>query len=82
MTQVILGQIDRFSNSYFINKIYEFILLDSEIKNSKSISELKRKLLSLIRPTKKAVLHKFYNDGNKIVNPTSIATQPFQCTPV
>ena len=46
---------DRFSNSYFINTIYEFNLLNSEIRNSKSISEFKRKLLSVIRPTKKPV---------------------------
>ena len=43
---------DRFSNSYFINTIYEFNLLDSEIRNSKSISEFKHKLLSVIRFTK------------------------------
>ena len=43
---------NRFSNSYFRNTIYEFNLLNSEIRNSKSISEFKRKLLSVIRPTK------------------------------
>ena len=40
----------RFSNSYFINTIYEFNLLNSDIRNSKSISEFKRKLLSVTRP--------------------------------
>ena len=39
---------NRFSNSYFINTIYEFNLLDKEIRNSKSISEFERKLLSVI----------------------------------
>ena len=43
---------NRFSNSYFRNTIYEFNLLNSEIRNSKSISEFKGKLLSVIRPTK------------------------------
>ena len=46
---------ERFSNSYVNNTVYEFNLLESVIKDSKSISEFKRRLLSLIRPVKRPV---------------------------
>ena len=38
-----------------INTVYEFNLLESELKDSKSISQFKRRLLSLIRPVKRPV---------------------------
>ena len=42
----------RFSNTYFQNSLHEWNLLDDEIKNSRSISEFKRKLLQIIKPVK------------------------------
>ena len=55
---------ERLSNSYFINTVYEFNLLESKIKDSKSISQFKRRLLSLIRPVKRPV---FINSSAKAV---------------
>ena len=40
----------RFSNTYFINTIFEWNLLDEDTRNSVSIGESKRKLLVQIRP--------------------------------
>ena len=45
----------RFSNTYFNNTLDEWNLLDDEIKNSMSISEFKRKLLEIIKPTKTSI---------------------------
>ena len=45
----------RFSNTYFSNTPFEWNLLDSDIRGSKSIAEFKRKLLSKIRPTENSV---------------------------
>ena len=49
---------ERFSNSYFTNTVYEFNLLESEIKDSKTISQFKRRLLSLRRPVNRPVFMK------------------------
>ena len=43
---------DRFSNTYFHNALYEWNLLDDEIRSSASLGELKRKLLAIIRPSR------------------------------
>ena len=53
----IISRTVRFSNTYFNNAIHEWNLLDDEIKNSKSISEFKRRVLEIIRP----VRHSTYN---------------------
>ena len=42
---------DRFSNSYFINTIYEFNLLDNEVRTSKSISEFYSNGNKILNPT-------------------------------
>ena len=49
---------------HFINTVYEFNLLESELKDSMSISEFKRRLLSLIRPVRRPV---FKNSSAKAV---------------
>ena len=46
---------ERFSNSYPNNTVYEFNLLESEIKNLKSVSEFKRRFLSLLLPAKRLI---------------------------
>lgn len=47
----------RFSNTYFQSTLHEWNLLDDEIKNSRSISEFKQKLLQIIKP----VTNSMYN---------------------
>ena len=45
----------RFSNTYFQNTLHEWNLLDDEMKNSRSISEFKWKLLQIIKPVKNSM---------------------------
>ena len=42
------------SHAYFQNYLYEWNNLDQNKRNSQSISEFARKLLAIIRPTKKS----------------------------
>ena len=42
----------RYSNSYFQNTISEWNLLDDKVRNSPSISQFKKNLLAIIRPSK------------------------------
>ena len=46
------GRTIRYSNSYFQNTISEWNLLDNEVRNSPSISQFKKNLLAIIRPSK------------------------------
>ena len=55
----------RFSHTYFQNVLYEWNLLDHDIKNSQSISEFKQKLLAIIRPPKNTVYDVFDIEGIK-----------------
>ena len=55
----------RFSNTYFQNALHEWNLLDDEIKNSRSISEFKRKLLQIIKPVKNSMYNISDIDGIK-----------------
>ena len=52
-----------FSHTYFQNFLYEWNLLDHDIKNAQSISEFKRKLLEIIIPTKNPVYDVFDIEG-------------------
>ena len=45
---------NRFTNSYFYNTLFEWNLLEEEIKNSESLFQFKGILLKLIRPQKKS----------------------------
>ena len=45
---------NRFSHTYFQNCIRDWNLLDETIKNSSAISEFKRELVHLVRPSKKS----------------------------
>ena len=55
----------RFSHTYFQNVLYEWNLLDHDIKNSQSISESKQKLLAIIRPPNNTVYDVFDIEGIK-----------------
>ena len=46
------GRTIRYSNSYFHNTISEWDLLDNKVRNSSSISQFKKNLLGIIRPSK------------------------------
>ena len=46
-----------FSNTYFHNALYEWNMLDNEIKDSASLGEFKRKLLAIIRPSNNSTFH-------------------------
>ena len=46
----------RFSNTYFYNTLFEWNLLQEEIKNSVSLFQFKSKLLKLIRPQKNPLI--------------------------
>ena len=46
------GRTIRYSNSYFQNTISEWNLLDNKVRNSSSISQFKKNLLGIIRPSK------------------------------
>ena len=50
-----VGRTTRFSHTYFQNVLYEWNLLDHDMKNLRPISECKRKLLAIIRPPKNIV---------------------------
>ena len=47
-----ISRTTRFSHTYFQNVLYEWNLLNNNIKNSQSISEFKRILLAIVRPHK------------------------------
>ena len=53
--EVHSARTNRFSNTYFYNTLFEWNLLDEEIKNSASLSIFKNKLLKTIRPPKKSI---------------------------
>ena len=55
----------RFPNTFFQNALCEWNLLDDEIKNSRSISEFKRKLLQITKPVKKSMYKISDIDGIK-----------------
>ena len=55
----------RFSNTYFQNVLYEWNLLDNEIKNSASLGEFKRKVLAMIRPSRKPIFNIYDITGIK-----------------
>ena len=57
----------RFSNTYFSNAPYKWNLLDSDIRNSKSIAEFKCKLLSKIRPAENSVYNIYDIEGARIL---------------
>ena len=42
----------RFSNTYFRNTLFEWNLLDSKIQNATTITQFKKKLVSIFRPVK------------------------------
>ena len=46
------GRTIPYSNSYFQNTISEWNLLDNKVRNSPSISQFKKNLLAIIRPSK------------------------------
>ena len=48
----IIPRTVRFSSTYFQNVLYEWNLLDNEIKNLASLGEFKRKVLAIIRPSR------------------------------
>ena len=49
-----IGTTARYSNSYFQNALFEWNVLNDITRNSKSISEFKRKLIIMTRPEKKS----------------------------
>ena len=53
--EVHSARTNRFSNTYFYNTLFEWNLLDEDIKNSASLSIFKNKLLKTIRPPKKSI---------------------------
>ena len=53
----IIPRTVRFSNTYFQNVLYEWNLLDYEIKNSASLGEFKRKVLAIIRPSRNPIFN-------------------------
>ena len=62
-----IGRTVRSSNTYFNNAPFEWNLLDSDIRGSKSIAEFKRKLLSKIRPTENSVYNIYDIEGIRIL---------------
>ena len=46
------GRTARFASTYFQNALFEWNLLDQNIKYSNTLAEFKRKLLAVIRPVK------------------------------
>ena len=55
----------RSSNTYFTNVLHEWNKLDENVRNSVTIAEFKRKLLTVIRPLKKSLFGVFDIDGIK-----------------
>ena len=53
----IIPRTVRFSNTYFQNVLYEWNLLDNEIKNSASLGEFKREVLAIIRPSRNPIFN-------------------------
>ena len=49
----------RSSNTYFTNVLHEWNMLDENIRNSATIAEFKRKLLTFIRPLKNSLFRVF-----------------------
>ena len=47
----------RFSNTYIHNVLFEWKMLDNEIKNAASLGEFKKKLLAKIRPSRNPIFH-------------------------
>ena len=52
-----IPRIVRFSNTYFHNVLYEWNLLDNEIKNSASLGEFKKKVLVTIGPSRNPIFN-------------------------
>ena len=61
------GRTIHFSETYFSNVIYEWNLLDSDTRCSRSISEFKRRLLCKIRPTENCVFSIYDIEGVKML---------------
>ena len=59
------SKIMRSSNTYFTNVLQEWNKLDENVRNSATIAEFKRKLLTVIRPLKKSLFGVFDIDGAK-----------------
>ena len=55
----------RSSNTYCTNVLHEWNMLDVNVRNSATIAEFKRKLLTLIRPLKKSLFGLFDIEGVK-----------------
>ena len=53
---VPLSKTERSLNTYFANTLHEWNLLDESIRNSATLAEFKRKLLTSIRPVKNSLL--------------------------
>ena len=61
----IVSHIPYVNKAYFQNVFHEWNILDQDIRNSQSISEFKRKLLAIIRPTKNSYYDVFDIEGIK-----------------
>ena len=48
---------NRYSNTYFQNCAKEWNLLDISVQSSQTISELKKKLIQLVRPVKRSIFN-------------------------
>ena len=57
------GRTARFASTYFQNVLFEWNLLDKNIKDSKTLAEFKRKLLAVIRPVGQSVYNVYNMDG-------------------
>ena len=66
----------RLSNTYFNNTPFEWNLLDSDTRCSKSIAEFKRKLLSKIRPTENCVYNIYDIEGIRILTKLRLQFSP------
>ena len=60
-----VGRTIRFSHTYFKNVRYEWSLLNQDLKNVQSISDFKRRLLTIIRPTRNSYYDIFDIEGIK-----------------
>ena len=66
----------RLSNTYFSNTPFEWNLLDSDTRCSKSIAEFKRKLPSKIRPTENCVYNIYDIEGIRILTKLRLQFSP------
>ena len=57
------GTTARFASTYFQNVLFEWNLLDQNIKDSNTLAEFKRQLLAVIRPVKQSVYNVYNMTG-------------------